>query len=80
MVGLLRYPGQVPRRLIRDDEPGIGWERRCADGTAAFMGAMAAKLVLLQPNDPESKGVVERCNGWFETSFMPGRRFASRRT
>jgi hypothetical protein len=33
--------------------------------------------VLLPPKDPESKGVVERRNGWFETSFMPGRRFAS---
>jgi hypothetical protein len=33
--------------------------------------------VLLPPRDPESKGVVERRNGWFETSFMPGRTFAS---
>ena len=31
----------------------------------------------LPPNDPESKGVVERRNGFFETSFMPGRTFAS---
>jgi hypothetical protein len=33
--------------------------------------------VLLPPADPESKGVVERRNGWFETSFMPARSFAS---
>ena len=30
-----------------------------------------------QPRDPESKGIVERRNGWFETSFMPGAQFAS---
>ena len=28
-------------------------------------------------SDPESKGVVERRNGFFETSFMPGRTFES---
>ena len=27
--------------------------------------------------DPESKGIVERRNGFFETSFMPGRHFES---
>ncbi len=41
------------------------------------MGTLASKLVLLPPNDPESKGLVERRNGWFETSFMPGRDFNS---
>ena len=41
------------------------------------MGTLATRLVLLPPRDPESKGVVERRNGWFETSFMPGRTFAS---
>jgi len=40
------------------------------------MGTLATKLVLLPPNDPESKGVVERRSGWFETSFMPGRTVA----
>lgn len=45
--------------------------------TVAGMGTLATKLVLLPPRDPESKGVVERRNGWFETSFMPGRSFTS---
>ncbi|EWS99552.1 transposase, partial [Intrasporangium oryzae NRRL B-24470] len=31
----------------------------------------------MKPYDPESKGVVERRNGFFETSFMPGRVFTS---
>jgi hypothetical protein len=38
---------------------------------------LASRLVLLPPRDPESKGLVERRNGWFETSFMPGRGFRS---
>lgn len=74
---LLGQLGRVPRRLIWDNEPGIGRGQRRADGVAAFMGTLATRLVLLPPKDPESKGVVERRNGWFETSFMPGRHFAS---
>jgi hypothetical protein len=69
--------GRVPRRLIWDNESGIGRGKRHADGVDAFMGTLATKLVLLRFRDPESKGVVERRNGWFETSFMPGRSFAS---
>jgi transposase len=74
---LIQQLGRVPRRLIWDNETGIGRGRRPAEGVAAFMGTLATKLVLLPPRDPESKGVVERRNGWFETSFMPGRVFES---
>jgi hypothetical protein len=74
---LIQQLGRVPRRLIWDNEAGIGRGHRRAEGVASFMGTLATKLVLLPPRDPESKGVVERRNGWFETSFMPGRRFAS---
>ena len=74
---LLQQLGGVPRRQIWDNEPGIGRGRRRADGVTAFMGTLATRLVLLPPRDPESKGIVERRNHWFETSFMPGRVFAS---
>lgn len=74
---LIQQIGRVPRRMIWDNEPGIGRGPRRAEGVAAFMGTLATKLVLLPPRDPESKGVVERRNGWFETSFMPGRTFTS---
>ena len=74
---LIRQIGRVPRRLIWDNEPGIGRGVRRAEGVASFMGTLATKLVLLPPRDPESKGLVERRNGWFETSFMPGRSFTS---
>ncbi len=72
---LIQQLGRVPRRLIWDNEPGIGRGTRRAEGVASFMGTLATRLVLLPPKDPESKGVVERRNGWFETSFMPGRTF-----
>jgi hypothetical protein len=74
---LIQQIGRVPRRLIWDNEPGIGRGPRRAEGVAAFMGTLATRLVLLPPRDPESKGIVERRNGWFETSFMPGRTFVS---
>ncbi len=74
---LLGELGRVPRRLIWDNEPGIGRGKRHADGVAAFTGTLATTLLRLRPRDPESKGVVERRNGFFETSFMPGRDFTS---
>ncbi len=74
---LIQQLGRVPRRLLWDNEPGIGRGNRRAAGVATFMGTLATKLVLLPPRDPESKGIVERRNGWFETSFMPGRTFTS---
>lgn len=74
---LLQQLGRVPRRLIWDNEPGMGRRTVHADGVHAFMGTLATRLVLLKPRDPESKGIVERRNGFFETSFMPGRTFTS---
>ena len=66
---LLQLLGRVPRRLIWDNERGIGRGPYRSEGVPAFMGTLATKLVLLRPRDPESKGIVERKNGWFETSF-----------
>jgi hypothetical protein len=74
---LLQLLGRVPRRLIWDNETGIGRGKRHADGVGAFTGTLATTLQRLKPYDPESKGVVERRNGFFETSFMPGRTFTS---
>ena len=77
MWELLQQLGRVPRRLIWDNESGIGRGKRHAEGVGAFTGTLATTLQRLKPYDPESKGVVERRNGFFETSFMPGRDFAS---
>jgi hypothetical protein len=74
---LLNTLGRVPRRLIWDNEAGIGRRGRLAVGVAEFCGTLATRLQQLKPHDPESKGLVERRNGFFETSFMPGRSFES---
>lgn len=77
MWSLIKTFGRVPRRLIWDNETGIGRRGRLAVGVAEFCGTLATRLHQLKVRDPESKGVVERRNGFFETSFMPGRRFVS---
>jgi hypothetical protein len=74
---VLQRFGRVPRRLIWDNEAGIGRGVKRVAGVGEFMGTLATSLVLLPPRDPETKGIVERRNGWFETSFMPGRIFTS---
>ena len=77
MWSLLEQLGRVPRRLIWDNESGIGRGRRLADSVGEFCGTLATRMHQLRPHDPESKGVVERRNGFFETSFLPGRTFVS---
>lgn len=76
---LIARLGRVPRRLIWDNEPGIGQRGRLTQQVTAFAGTLATRVVQLKPYDPESKGIVERSNGFLETSFMPGRRFVSAR-
>ncbi len=74
---LIKGFGRVPRRLIWDNEAGIGRRGRLAGGVGEFCGTLATRIHQLKAYDPESKGVVERRNGFFETSFMPGRKFTS---
>jgi hypothetical protein len=69
--------GAIPRRMIWDNETGIGRRNRLAAGVGEFTGALATRIVQLKAYDPESKGGVERINGYFETSFLPGRSFDS---
>ncbi|GAA4898966.1 IS21-like element ISMbo1 family transposase [Tessaracoccus lubricantis] len=76
MWALLSQLGRVPSRILWDNERGIG-QGRLTRPAEMFAGTLATKIVLLKPRDPESKGLVERRNGYFETSFMPGRVFDS---
>ena len=77
MWSLIEGFGRVPRRLLWDNEAGIGRRNRLAAGVGEFCGTLATRMHQLKARDPESKGIVERRNGFFETSFMPGRTFAS---
>jgi hypothetical protein len=44
---------------------------------SVLRGMLGTRVRILRPRDPESKGLVERANGFLETSFLPGRRFVS---
>jgi len=67
----------VPKRLLWDNEAGIGRGGRLAEGVAGWLGTVGTRLVQAKPFDPETKGIVERANGYVETSFLPGRSFTS---
>jgi hypothetical protein len=43
----------------------------------AFRGTLGIRVIQCRPGDPEAKGLVERANGYLETSFLPGRSFTS---
>jgi transposase len=74
--------GGVPRKGVYDNEAALA--RRDGTGRArptvafdAFRGTLGMGVVFCRPGDPEAKGLVERANRYLETSFLPGRRFAS---
>jgi hypothetical protein len=69
--------GRVTRTLVWDRESAIGGTGRVSSPAAAFAGTLATRIQLAPPRDPEYKGMVERANGYLETSFLPGRRFIS---
>jgi transposase len=78
---LLEELGGVPKALVWDGEGAVGKRRRrvtmLTQAAHAFRGVLGARIVLCDPADPEAKGLVERANGYLETSFLPGRTFAS---
>ena len=73
--------GGVPRMLVWDGEAAVGRRRGKVSvltrDTHAFRGTLGAKVHICAPADPEAKGLVERANGYLETSFLPGRSCAS---
>jgi transposase len=78
---LLAGLGGVPPVLVWDGEGAVGQRRRrqtvLTEQAHAFRGVLGAKIVICDRGDPEAKGLVERANGDLETSFLPGRVFAS---
>lgn len=71
--------GGVPKTLVWDGEGAIGrWRRGGSEltrETQAFRGVLGASVIVCKPADPEAKGLIERANGYLETSFLPGRTF-----
>ena len=74
LAGML---GAVPKVLVWDNEAGIGQHHKLTLGARAFAGTLGTRIFQTRPYDPEAKGVVERANGYLQTSFMPGREFTS---
>lgn len=83
LAGMLEVVGEfgaVPRKAVWDQEGCIGRIRQGKQVLTAefqsFRGVLGMGAVLVGPADPEAKGLVERANGYLETSFLPGRSFA----
>ena len=60
-------PRGVPARRRRPPDRGY----------AAFCGQLPVGWYFCEPADPQAKGAVERLQGYMETNFEPGRRFAN---
>jgi transposase len=72
--------GAVPRALVWDNESAVGQWRGgrpvLTEAMNGFRGTLGTRVIQCRPRDPEAKGLVERANGYLETSFLPGRGFA----
>jgi transposase len=81
LYGCLERLGGVPGKLVVDNDTSLVVRRgrarpRPVDELAGLLGALAMGCVVLPPRRPQSKGGVERTNGYLETSFLPLREFA----
>ncbi len=77
MWALISAIGKVSKTLVWDRESAIGGTGKVTEPAQMFAGTLGTRIVLAPPRDPEFKGMTERNNGYFETSFLPGREFAS---
>ena len=70
--------GALPELMVWDREGCLhAGGGRPTDAYAAFCGQLAVDWLFCQPADPQAKGAVERLQGYLETNFEPGRRFAN---
>ncbi len=70
--------GGVPGMLVWDREGALhAGDGRPSDSFAAFCGQLRVGWRFCAPADPQAKGIVERLQGYMETSFEPGRVFAN---
>ena len=79
LAGLWRCIGRLgglPETLVIDREGALhAGAGRPTDAFAAFCGQLRVGWRFCEPGDPQAKGVVERLQGYIETSFEPGRAF-----
>jgi transposase len=78
VAGCLERLGGLPRTLVWDRQAGIhGHGGRPSEAFAAFCGQLKVGWRFCAAADPQAKGAVERLQGYAETNFEPGRRFAN---
>ena len=78
LSGCLQRLGGLPNVLVWDRQAGIhGHAGRPSEAFAAFCGQLKVDWRFCEPADPQAKGAVERLQGYAETNFEPGRRFAN---
>ena len=81
-LGLVVELGRAPRVGVYDGEPAISVRRGkrliYTHDYLRLKGTLGMGSIVLAKGHPERKGIVERANGYLETSFMPGRAFADR--
>ena len=69
--------GALPETLVWDREGALhAGDGHPSEPFATLCGELRLDWRFLEPHDPQSKGVVERLQGYMETSFEPGRSFA----
>jgi hypothetical protein len=70
--------GMLPEKLVWDREGAIhAGGGRPTDAFVAFCGQLGVGWVILEPADPQAKGILERSHRFLRTNFEPGRRFAN---
>ena len=69
--------GVLPEKLVWDREASIGAGGRATEPFAAFCGQLELGWVILEPRDPQAKGVLERSHRFMRSNFEPGRVFAN---
>jgi transposase len=68
--------GGLPERIVCDREGALhAGHGQPSDAFASFLGQLRLGWQFCAPADPEAKGVVERLQGYMQTSFEPGRHF-----
>jgi len=78
IAGCITRLGALPGTLVWDRQAGIhGHAGRPSEAFAAFCGQLKVGWRFCEPADPQAKGAVERLQGYAETNFEPGRRFAN---
>jgi len=80
VMGCLMRLGGVPEAMVVDNDSsiiasGVGRNAVLHPEVSALCGHLNMRLIVLDPGKPESKGQVERTNGYLEGSFLPLRQF-----